>query len=159
MIFEFGKFCVDVDVERTRAFYDKHGKTVIEDCGCVNCRNYYESILTVSDKVTTFFRSLGIDPRKSPEATWWYTDENGVAYYTICFHLVGTLVNSVALCRLAGDHGMETIIENRWSYLAQCRQKNRHRWSLIEIDNGIFGQQFTAATRVLHMANHLFPIQ
>lgn len=112
MIFEFGKFCVDVDVERTRAFYDKHGKTVIEDCGCVNCRNYYESILTVSDKVTTFFRSLGIDPRKSPEATWWYTDENGVAYYTICFHLVGTLVNSVALCRLAGDHGMETIIEN-----------------------------------------------
>ena len=112
MIFEFGKFCVDVDVERTREFYDKHGKTVIEDCGCVNCRNYYESILTVSDKVTTFFRSLGIDPRKSPEATWWYTDENGVAYYTICFHLVGTLVNSVALCRLAGDHGMETIIEN-----------------------------------------------
>ena len=112
MIFEFGKFCVDVDVERTRAFYDKHGKTVIEDCGCVNCRNYYESILTVSDKVTTFFRSLGIDPRKSPEVTWWYTDENGVAYYTICFHLVGTLVNSVALCRLAGDHGMETIIEN-----------------------------------------------
>ena len=54
MIFEFGNFRLDIDVESTKAFYSKHEKTVIEDCGCVNCRNYYEAISKVSDKVKNF---------------------------------------------------------------------------------------------------------
>ena len=55
MLFDFGNFRVDVDVERTKEFYNKLGKTVLEDCGCVNCRNYYEAISKVSDKVKNFF--------------------------------------------------------------------------------------------------------
>ena len=95
MIFDFGNFRLDIDVESTKAFYSKHGKTVLEDCGCVNCRNYYEAISKVSDKVKNFFISLGIDPQKSPEATWWYTNEDGIAYYSIIFHVVGTIIKSV----------------------------------------------------------------
>lgn len=112
MLYEFGKFSVDVNVELTREFYNKYGKTVMEDCGCVNCRNYCEAILQVSDKVKAFFNSLGIDPKKSPEATWWDTDENGIAYYSLCFHAVGTLVNSVDIYRPIGNGGFEQIIEN-----------------------------------------------
>jgi len=112
MFFEFGNFCIDVDVERTKEFYDKHAKTVIEDCGCVNCRNYYEAILSTSDKVKSFFSSLGIEPQKSPEATWWNTDENCIAYYSLYFHIVGTLVKSVDIYRAKGNNCFEKIIEN-----------------------------------------------
>ncbi|MBQ8431516.1 MAG: hypothetical protein IJX28_01395 [Clostridia bacterium] len=112
MVFQFGSFCVDVDVERTREFYHNLGKTVLEDCGCSNCRNYYASISRASDKVKAFFDSLGIDPQKSPEATWWDTDDNGVAYYSLCFHIVGTLVKSVDIYRPIGNNGFEQILEN-----------------------------------------------
>ena len=112
MLFEFGNFLVDVDVERTKEFYDKHGKTVMEDCGCINCRNYYDAILRASDEVKSFFTSLGIDAQKSPEATWWNTDENGIAYYSLCFHVVGTLIKSVDIYRPVGENGFEQILEN-----------------------------------------------
>ena len=112
MIFDFGNFRVDIDVESTKAFYSKYGKTVLEDCGCVNCRNYYEAILKVSDKVKSFFNSIGIDPQKSPEATWWDTNENGIAYYSIIFHVVGTIIQSVDIFKPVGDNGYQLINDN-----------------------------------------------
>ena len=112
MIFEFGNFCIDADVERTRAFYETNAKTVIEDCGCVNCRNYYEAISKVSDKVKNFFNSLGIDPQKSPEATWLDTNEDCVAYYSIIFHVVGTIIKSVDIYKPVGDSEYQLINEN-----------------------------------------------
>lgn len=112
MIFDFGNFRLDIDVESTKAFYTQHGKTVLEDCGCVNCRNYYEAVSKASDKVKNFFSSIGIDPQKSPEATWWYTNEDGIAYYTIIFHVVGTMIESVDIYKPVGDNGYQFINEN-----------------------------------------------
>ena len=112
MIFDFGNFRVDIDVESTKAFYSKYGKTVLEDCGCVNCRNYYEAILKVSDKVKSFFNSIGIDPQKSPEATWWDTNENGIAYYSIIFHVVGTIIQSVDISKPVEDNGYQLTNDN-----------------------------------------------
>ena len=112
MIFDFGNFRVDIDVESTKACYSKHGKTVLENCGCVNCRNYYEAISMAADEVKTFFNSIGIDPQKSPEATWWTTNENGVAYYSVIFHVVGTMIQSVDIYEPVGDNGYQLIKEN-----------------------------------------------
>ena len=112
MLFEFGSFQVNIDVESTKAFYDEHGKSVLEDCGCVNCRNYYEAVAKASDKVSEFFRSIGIDPQKTPEATWWNTDENGIAHYSIIFHLVGTIIQSVDIYTRVGDNGFKFNIED-----------------------------------------------
>ena len=112
MLFDFGDFRVDIDVESTKAFYVKHGKTVLEDCGCVSCRNYYEAISKASDKVKSFFSSIGVDPQKSPEATWWYTNKNGIANYSIIFHLVGTIIKSVDIYKPVGDNGFQQIPEN-----------------------------------------------
>ena len=112
MIFDFGDFRLDIDVESTKAFYSKHGKTVLENCGCLNCRNYYKAISKVSDKVKSFFSSIGIDPQKSPEATWWNTDDNGRAYYSIIFHVAGTIIQSVDIYKPFGDNGYQLINEN-----------------------------------------------
>ena len=112
MLLEFGNFCVNADIERTKAYYHEHGKTVIEDCGCINCRNYYHAIEAVSDTVKEFFRSLGIDPQKSPEATFWTMDEQGLAYYSVCYHIVGTLEKSVDIRKPIGNDGFVQIPEN-----------------------------------------------
>ena len=112
MIFDFGNFRVDIDVESTKAFYSKYGKTVLEDCGCINCRNYYEAIPKAPDKVKNFFNSIGIDPQKSPEATWWDTNENGIAYYSIIFHVVGTIIQSVDIFKPVGDNGYQLTKDN-----------------------------------------------
>ena len=112
MIFDFGNFRLDIDVESTKDFYRKHGKTVLEDCGCVNCQNYYEAISKASDKVKTFFNSIGIDPRKSPEATWWYTNEDGIAYYSIILHVVGTIIHAADIYKPTGDNSYQLINEN-----------------------------------------------
>ena len=94
MVFEFGKFKIDVDVEATREYYAKHGRTVLEDCGCINCRNFYTVMSNPTEKVRAFFDSIGADPLKSPEATWFDTNENGIAYYYIIYHLVGTIIHA-----------------------------------------------------------------
>ena len=112
MLFDFGNFRVDVDVESTKEFYCKFGKTVLEDCGCVNCCNYYEAISKVSDNVKSFFASLGIDPQKSPEATWWDSDENGIASYSLTFNVVGTSINAVDIYKPIDGGGFQQIIEN-----------------------------------------------
>ncbi|MBQ8409206.1 MAG: hypothetical protein IJY39_10130 [Clostridia bacterium] len=112
MIFTFGDFRVDVDVERTKEFYINYGKTVIDDCGCKSCQNYYKTIMGASEKVLNFFDSLGIDPQKSPEATWWETNENGIAYYTAVFHVVGTVIRSVDLYKPNGGGGLVSVPEN-----------------------------------------------
>ena len=112
MIFDFGKFRVDVDVEKTREFYTNKAKTVLEDCGCNSCRNYYEAIKKTPDRVKSFFDSLGIDPQKSPEATWYVTNENGMAYYTVTFHVVGTVIDSVNMYKPLGRNTWTMIPEN-----------------------------------------------
>ena len=91
MIFEFGDFRVDVDVERTREFYENHGRRVIESCGCNSCRNYSVAIENVSDKVKDFFTSLGLDLQKAAEAVYYPTEDDSVADYGVIFHLVGTM--------------------------------------------------------------------
>ena len=112
MIIDCGNFRLDVDVDSTKAFYDMHGKIVLEDCGCVNCRNYYEAISKVSDKVKSFFSSIGIDPQKSPEVTYWDTNEDGMAYYSIIFHIVGTIIHAVDIYKPIGDGAYQLINES-----------------------------------------------
>lgn len=103
MVFEFGKFIIDIDVEATRAYYDKHGVSVLEDCGCINCRNFYAVMSNPSDKVRNFFDSLGVDPLESPEATGYPYLESGLVYYNIVYHLVGTIIEAEDTLTVATD--------------------------------------------------------
>ena len=65
MIFRFLNYVLDIDVERTRAFYSRTDiLTIGEQCECINCQNFDKAILTVPDSVLDFLRSLGIDPQK-----------------------------------------------------------------------------------------------
>ena len=94
MILEFGKYRLDVDVDRTRAFYKEHAKKLVDDCGCINCCNFDQAILTASDKILSFFDALGVDPHKSPEIfnVIGALDKNGLVLYNGFYHIVGTIL-------------------------------------------------------------------
>ena len=68
MLFHLADAIIDVDVERTRAFYARPDVlTTSQGCSCTGCQNFDKAILTVPDTVTAFLASLGIDPRKPAE--------------------------------------------------------------------------------------------
>ena len=90
MIFRFSNFVIDVDVERTRAFYSRDGRW---QCDCQDCRNYDKAILTAPATVLDFLRSMGIDPRKPTEVfnTTGMLEEDGTIPYNGWLHVCGTL--------------------------------------------------------------------
>ena len=115
MIFRFSDFVLDVDVERTREFYDREGKW---QCSCLNCRNYDRAILTAPDTVLDFLRSLGIDPRKPAEVfnTTGMLEEDGTISYNGWLHICGTLAE-----------GPDTVTERGTEDGARCLS---YRWDL-----------------------------
>ena len=96
MIFRFSDFVLDVDVERTRAFYERDDvKTTSEQCVCQGCQNYDGAILTASATVLDFLRSMGIGPRKPAEVydvMGSQLDENGKVWYNGFYHICGTRI-------------------------------------------------------------------
>ena len=93
MIFRFSDFVLDVDVERTREFYDRDDVEVTSDkCTCAGCQNYDKAIMQAPTAVFDFFRILGIDPRKPAEVfdVMGGLDEDGTVYYNGFYHVCGT---------------------------------------------------------------------
>ena len=95
MIFHLTNFILDVDVERTRAFY-RHPEvpTTSEGCTCEDCQNFDKAILTVPATVTEFLQSLGIDPQKPIEA-FSVTGEHepdGTILYNGWYHVCGKVI-------------------------------------------------------------------
>lgn len=94
MLFHLADFIIDVDVERTRAFYKRTDMpTTSECCTCWGCQNFDKAILTAPAIVTDFLSSLGIDPRKPAEA-FSLTGEreaDGTVWYNGWYHVCGTV--------------------------------------------------------------------
>jgi len=57
MIISTPKFTIDVDVERTKAYYNT-AKLISEDCSCIGCRNYETAMDLISDEIVSFFCGL-----------------------------------------------------------------------------------------------------
>ena len=93
MIFHFGRYELDIDVDRTRAFYE-NAPLISEKCSCDGCRNYTRSVGLFPQAVKDLFSMLGADPKKcGGEVYVWTTEEEGRAlWYGGFYHLCGTLL-------------------------------------------------------------------
>lgn len=86
----FGDIVLNVDIERTRAFYAA-APPLRDVCSCGGCRNYEAAVGSLPKTVAEFFSSLGIDPAKPCEV---YTlsgeaSENAEIRYGGFYHLCG----------------------------------------------------------------------
>lgn len=98
MVFTFGKFTIDVDVEKNRTLYQT-AEALTMGCSCDGCANFEKAAFPES--VKAFFRELGVDPKKPAEAYVNCSEENGKKlFYGGFYHLCGTVLD--------GDNAWET---------------------------------------------------
>lgn len=96
MLIRLSDYTLDIDLPRTRAFYQSPAAlTTSEQCTCPGCRNYDAAILTAPKAVLDFLASLGIDPRKPTEVfdVMGQLDENGQVWYAGFYHLCGKIIH------------------------------------------------------------------
>ena len=91
MILEFGSYKLDVDVERTRAYYET-ARPISEGCSCCGCRNYVNAIDFLPKEVQLFFSQLGIDMRKSPDVHIHCAYTDNTMLYGGWYHICATLI-------------------------------------------------------------------
>ncbi len=95
MFFHLTNFILDVDVERTRAFYKRTDvPTTSQGCSCMDCQNFDKAILTIPATVTEFLQSLGIDPQKPVEVfnVTGERESDGTIWYNGWYHVCGKVV-------------------------------------------------------------------
>ena len=91
MIFTFPKFTLDIDIEKTKAYYNS-AHLVSADCSCSGCRNYEQAIDILPKDVTSFFSQMGIDMKKIREVYVNYTNTDDTVYYGGFYHVCGNIV-------------------------------------------------------------------
>ena len=102
MVFEFGRYKVDIDVGKTRAFYETL-ETVSQLCSCDGCLNFERSVGVLPRSVRGFFDELGIDMRKVCECYVIYTKADGTLSYGGLCHVCGTLLEGESAWRKTGE--------------------------------------------------------
>ena len=92
MRFKFDDLILEIDVDKTRRFYESLPK-ITDDCSCDGCRNYMLAIEDFPQEVKSFFRKLGIEPEKASEVfTWSSACESNTAHYGGFYHFCGELI-------------------------------------------------------------------
>ena len=109
MIFEFGDYTLDIDVEKTRAFYDA---APTNDCDCDGCVNYRMAADSFPAEVKEFFEALGADPKKAAELMVWAAEDGGRSlWYGGFYHLCGKILSEKD-CKKPAENDL-THIESR----------------------------------------------
>ena len=98
MRFEFGDYQIDVDAERTKAFYASLPQ-ISAACTCIGCRNFVQAVADLPETVTALFDALGVDRTKPAEAYVNCANPDGTLFYQGFYHLCGRI--------LAGDRSQE----------------------------------------------------
>ena len=91
MIFTFGNYVLDIDVEKTREIYEKL-RTVSEKCGCNNCLNFEKATEHLPRHVRALFDKLGVDVKKITECYINTQNNDGSVFYAGFCHLSGRLI-------------------------------------------------------------------
>lgn len=83
-----GAYALDIDVERTRAYYARPYERV---CHCDGCDNFHLAIRLLGKDAAEAFKRLGVDPQKPVEMGIPSTTDPSEAMYIGFYHLCGTV--------------------------------------------------------------------
>lgn len=94
MVFQFGEYRIDVDVEKTRKFYRESSQTLTEGCGCIGCQNFVKAYESFDPQIKNFFETLGVDILKAPDMSAFHGNaKTNIMYYMGWCHLCGTVLH------------------------------------------------------------------
>jgi hypothetical protein len=77
---------MNVDMEKTRKYYDSIGQESL--CDCNYCKNYYMQIKVDYPEVDLYLSSFGVDIEKPFETSPIEWEENGLLEYDFCQYIV-----------------------------------------------------------------------
>ena len=89
---KIGSWVIEVDVNKTKAFYDKQ-PLITQDWDSVFEENYVLACETFPQEVRVLFNSLGIDPRKQGEVNEYEKHEDGFHIYGGFYFIVGKIIS------------------------------------------------------------------
>lgn len=102
MIFVVGAYTVDIDVERTRRFYNNAG-TAAELCPCGGCRNFDKAVDAASAEAKERFTAMGIDMHKPRECYVNCALAGDRLLYAGFYHVCGRLLAGESAWKLSED--------------------------------------------------------
>ena len=91
MVFTFGNYTVDIDVEKTKQTYKKL-PLISQRCNCDGCQNFEKSVNTLPSSVRSFFDAIGIDLKKIAECYVNCKNQDGSLIYGGFCHVCGTII-------------------------------------------------------------------
>lgn len=100
----FGPYALDIDIQKTRLFYQK-ANNVSVGCSCSGCRNFEKAIEVLPDEIKGFFDALGIDMKKPAEVYVNTVNADGLVLYGGFYHICGRL--------LGGESAWVTVKSNK----------------------------------------------
>lgn len=86
---QYGVYLLDVDADRTQAYYRSSPEL---SCDCDGCRNYRAAISHLSPAMGELLCGLGIDPAKPAEISVLYAPEEKELLYAGFFYVTGTIL-------------------------------------------------------------------
>ena len=104
VILQFGRYKLDVDVEKTKKFYET-AERLSEGCSCDGCRNFEQAVDILPRPVTEFFAMLGIDPKRICECTAFSRKTNNALFYQGFCHACGTVLEGESAWKRRSDGG------------------------------------------------------
>lgn len=89
MIFDFGMYVIDIDVEKTAAYHQKDSRIT---CDCLGCRNFDGAVRKLPLEILGFFEKLGVDPAKPEVLSIDYAPSKETMAYSGCYYLCGRML-------------------------------------------------------------------
>lgn len=89
MTYEFGKYKVEIDIEKTRDFYEQ-AENITGACTCDGCVNFEQATGVFPFEVRKFFSNIGVDIRKAAEIIPYTSENNGSTNGNTFYYPLGT---------------------------------------------------------------------
>lgn len=152
MLFEFGQYIIDVDVEETRMCYQNQ-MLLTDGCCCDGCRNYLLAYELFPEKVKAFFENLGIDGRKPDEAYENCREcEGRQCFYGGFYFLCGTVIKGVS----AWGNTTETVSGTVSSWEQnKAYEIEKGYYVSFDISDTELSDEFTRPTIIMDFAFHI----
>lgn len=109
MIFDFGMYVVDIDIEKTANYHRNDSRIT---CDCLGCRNFDRAVASFPQEVRQFLERLGADPVKPEVLSIDYAPTKKTMAYSGFYYLCGTILKGREAWT-KDEQGMHHVDEQR----------------------------------------------
>lgn len=103
MIFRIGENVLDIDVERTRIYFEQNDQEI---CDCLGCKNYQLFAQDPGEKLDAFFSQFGLKMADVIESTALESEKKDTLSYFCFYHLCGEIIQGSSENYEAGNLSM-----------------------------------------------------